>query len=176
MIGVQKVHWLVKQPLNSTNKKHTWAKKNVPLLKPRQQLLPLQKHSQQLHKIQPSLTIITIAVLCYLPLSNTFCIWDILQNVKLLCKYPNNKGQMGNQPITKLWFHESQRRKTAPIFHITHYLHHGHFNQFHIFWGVANNNSTCYHQISHPNQRLVSKGGAMHVPAFYFIVNLNMPY
>jgi len=64
---------------------------------------------------------------------NTFYMWEIVQSVKPLCKHPNNKGQMGSQLVTKLWFHESQHRKAALIFHTTHYLHHGHSTSFTYF-------------------------------------------
>jgi len=138
--------------------------------------MPLQKYNQQLHKIQPTLTIITIVMLWCSPLFNTLYIWEILQSVKSLCKHPNNKGQVGSQLVMKICFHESQCRKLVFIFHTTHYSHHGHFSQFHIFWETTNKNSrwcvTKHHILI---KGLVSKGGAMHVDAFDFIINLNMP-
>jgi hypothetical protein len=62
---------------------------------------------------------------------NAFYIWEILQNVKPLCKYAH-KWHMGSELVVEFWFHKNQHKKTPFTFHIIYYLHQSQFNQLHI--------------------------------------------
>ncbi len=127
MIEVQKVCCLVKQPLISTNRKAYMGQKEsafvetelaTPTFAKTWPTTP-QNTTHPNHHSNSNVTICSIhfAYGKVSPLFNTFCIWQILQSVKLLCKHPNNKGQMGSQPITKLYFMKAKVKKKCSSSH-----------------------------------------------------------
>ncbi len=66
------------------------------------------------------------------PLFNAFYIWEILQNIKPLCKHAHNKWHMDSELVVKFWLHKNQHKKALFIFHSIYYLYQSQFNQFHI--------------------------------------------
>jgi hypothetical protein len=73
---------------------------------------------------QSTLTIMKISMMCCSPLHNAFCTWEILQNIKPLCRHVHDKWEISSEPIAKLWLHKSQSKEIFFVFHITYYLHH----------------------------------------------------
>ncbi len=73
--------------------------------------------------------------------------------VKLLCKHPNNKGQMGSQPITKLYFMKAKVEKkcsSSTLFTICTMAISANFTYF----GKLQTNPRCCHQTSRYGQRI----------------------
>ncbi len=61
----------------------------------------MQKYAQQLQKAY-CLANIAISLACSSPLFNAFHMWEILQNVELLCKHAHNKWLMGSEVFPSL--------------------------------------------------------------------------
>ncbi len=72
---------------------------------------------------QSTLTIMEISMMCSFPLHNAFSTWEILQNIKPLCKHVNDKWKINGEPVAKLWLHKSQNKEVFFVFHTTYYLH-----------------------------------------------------
>jgi hypothetical protein len=111
-----------------------------------------------------------ILVLCSSPLLNTFGIWEVWQNVELLCKHAHNKWHMSSEPIVELKLHKNQHRKTPFIFHVACTM----TNSVNFSYSRRLQTSTQDVVIRHHIlvKGLMSKGGAMHAIEFNFIVNL----
>jgi hypothetical protein len=111
-----------------------------------------------------------ILVLCYSPLLNTFGIWEVWQSVELLCEHARNKWHMSSEPIVEFELHKNQHRKTPFIFHVACTM----TNSANFTYSRRLQTNTQDVVIRHHIlvKGLMSKGGAMHVIAFNFIVNL----
>jgi hypothetical protein len=122
------------------------------------------------------LPIIVVAMVGNSPLLNALLIWDILYNIEALCKHLHNKQQLGCQPIMKLRFHKSRKDKhlsssmlltICTIANSTNLTYLGK-----LVIKMQDVVTSCHILV----RGLVSNGGAVHVVALDFIVNLNNPY
>ncbi len=135
--------------------------------------MPLQELAQQLFK-QYYLTIKTLSMLCCFPLFNALCIWEILQNVKPLCKHAH-KWHMGSEVVLEFWLYKNQHKKHLSSSTLSTIYTKANSTNFTFKETITNVQDvmTKHHNMV---KELISKCGAMHIVAFNFIVDLNMPY